>query len=52
MSPLLPLLVPTTSPPRELPTLLLDPLLPDPLLSVESTPMLPQLPTAMVDPST
>merc|ERR1712105_376718 len=56
--------VPTTSPPRELPTLLLVPLLLpplsllldlsllDPSLLVESMPMLPQLPTAMVVPST
>merc|ERR1719237_1979954 len=50
-SPLLLLPVPTTSPPRELLTLLLDPLLLDPSLSVESMPMpAPQLPTAMVAP--
>merc|ERR1712243_172072 len=56
--------VPTTSPPRELPTLLLvplllpplslllDPSLLDPSPLVESMPMLPQLLTAMVVPST
>merc|ERR1712106_438723 len=51
-SPLSRLPVPTTLLPRKPSTLLLDPLLLDPSLLVESMPTLPQLPTAMEAPST